>query len=205
MSKATIEKISNLCKRHGFIFQSSELYNGINGFWDYGPNGVAMRRALEQAWWNYMVETRDNVEGQERADIAQVHIAVNRRSTDVHAHKGRMDRLERLFGSCQAVADVQGVHGRRFVFTCKEKTKQRILSVRLSHLLNHRQVEKCLPECGPPTPGHHVLGANPNPSGLPCRPSCWATTLQCLAGHLGRSACQNQARSVEWLWPIRLG
>ena len=69
MSKATIEKISNLCKRHGFIFQSSELYNGINGFWDYGPNGVAMRRALEQTWWNYMVETRDNVEGQNRERV----------------------------------------------------------------------------------------------------------------------------------------
>ena len=69
MSKATLEKITNLCKRRGFIFQSSELYNGINGFWDYGPNGVAMRRALEQAWWNYMVETRDNVEGQDSTII----------------------------------------------------------------------------------------------------------------------------------------
>ena len=69
MSKATLEKITNLCKRRGFIFQSSELYNGINGFWDYGPIGVAMRRALEQAWWNYMVETRDNVEGQDSTII----------------------------------------------------------------------------------------------------------------------------------------
>ena len=74
MSKATIEKISNLCKRHGFIFQSSALYNGINGFWDYGPNGVAMRRALEQAWWNYMVETRDNVEGQDSTIICHPQV-----------------------------------------------------------------------------------------------------------------------------------
>lgn len=69
MSKVTLEKITNLCKRRGFIFQSSELYNGINGFWDYGPIGVAMRRALEQAWWHYMVETRDNVEGQDSTII----------------------------------------------------------------------------------------------------------------------------------------
>lgn len=69
MNKATLEKVTNLCKRRGFIFQSSELYNGLNGFWDYGPNGVAMRRALEQTWWNYMVETRDNVEGQDATII----------------------------------------------------------------------------------------------------------------------------------------
>lgn len=59
----TMEKIVSLCKRRGFIFQSSEIYNGINGFWDYGPYGVAMRRAIEQLWWNYMVESRDNVAG----------------------------------------------------------------------------------------------------------------------------------------------
>jgi len=69
MSNVTLEKITNLCKRRGFIFQSSEVYGGYNGFWDYGPNGVAMRRALEQAWWNYMVEMRDNVEGQDSTII----------------------------------------------------------------------------------------------------------------------------------------
>lgn len=64
MSEPTkMEKIISLCKRRGFIFQSSEIYGGINGFWDYGPNGVAMRRAVERLWWHYMVETRSNVEG----------------------------------------------------------------------------------------------------------------------------------------------
>ena len=56
-------KIVALCKRRGFIFQSSEMYGGINGFWDYGPIGVALKRAVEQTWWKYMVEDRDNVEG----------------------------------------------------------------------------------------------------------------------------------------------
>ena len=58
-----MEKIVSLCKRRGFIFQSSELYNGINGFWDYGPYGVALRRAVEQLWWQYMVEARSDIEG----------------------------------------------------------------------------------------------------------------------------------------------
>ncbi|MCP3967954.1 MAG: glycine--tRNA ligase [Lentisphaerae bacterium] len=58
-----MEKIVSLAKRRGFIFQSSEIYGGINGFWDYGPYGARMKRAVEQLWWREMVETRDNVEG----------------------------------------------------------------------------------------------------------------------------------------------
>jgi len=58
-----MEKLVSLCKRRGFIFQSSEIYGGINGFWDYGPYGTAMKRAIEKLWWNEMVESRPNVEG----------------------------------------------------------------------------------------------------------------------------------------------
>ena len=58
-----MEKIVSLCKRRGFVFQSSEIYGGFNGFWDYGPYGCRMKRAIENLWWHEMVETRDNVEG----------------------------------------------------------------------------------------------------------------------------------------------
>ncbi len=58
-----MEKIVSLCKRRGFIFQSSEIYGGINGFWDYGPYGTRLKRAVEQLWWREMIELRDNVEG----------------------------------------------------------------------------------------------------------------------------------------------
>ncbi len=58
-----MEKIVSLCKRRGFVFQSSEIYGGFNGFWDYGPYGSALKRAVEQLWWNYMVEKRSNVVG----------------------------------------------------------------------------------------------------------------------------------------------
>ncbi len=46
-----MEKIVSLCRRRGFIFQSSEIYGGINGFWDYGPLGVELKRNLKEAWW----------------------------------------------------------------------------------------------------------------------------------------------------------
>ncbi len=62
-SPVSMEKLVSLCKRRGFIFQSSEIYGGIQGFWDYGPYGTALRKAIEQLWWSYTVEARSNVEG----------------------------------------------------------------------------------------------------------------------------------------------
>ncbi len=52
---AKMEKLVALCRRRGFIFQSSELYGGINGFWDYGPLGVELKRNLKDAWWRDLV------------------------------------------------------------------------------------------------------------------------------------------------------
>jgi glycyl-tRNA synthetase len=51
----TMEKIVALCKRRGFIFQSSEIYGGIGGFWDYGPLGTELKRNIKDAWWQDMV------------------------------------------------------------------------------------------------------------------------------------------------------
>ena len=48
---ARMEKIVSLCKRRGFIFQSAEIYGGLNGCWDYGPMGVELKRNLKEYWW----------------------------------------------------------------------------------------------------------------------------------------------------------
>ena len=53
--KVDMEALVALCKRRGFIFQASDIYGGINGFWDYGPLGVALKNNLRDAWWNDMV------------------------------------------------------------------------------------------------------------------------------------------------------
>jgi glycyl-tRNA synthetase len=52
---AFMEKLTSLCKRRGFIYQSSEIYGGIGGFWDYGPLGVELKRNIKEAWWHDMV------------------------------------------------------------------------------------------------------------------------------------------------------
>lgn len=54
-TSSKMEKIVALCKRRGFVFQSSEIYGGINGFWDYGPLGAELKRNLKNAWWNDVV------------------------------------------------------------------------------------------------------------------------------------------------------
>ncbi|MEI8321358.1 MAG: glycine--tRNA ligase [Alphaproteobacteria bacterium] len=58
-----MEEIVSLCKRRGFIFQSSEVYGGLQGIYDYGPLGVELKNNLKQAWWRSMVYERDDIEG----------------------------------------------------------------------------------------------------------------------------------------------
>src|SRR5438552_11415837 len=58
-----MEKIVSLCKRRGFIFQSSEIYGGLNGCWDYGPLGAELKRNIKESWWRSMTRLRDDVVG----------------------------------------------------------------------------------------------------------------------------------------------
>ncbi len=56
-----MEQLVALCKRRGFLFQSSEIYGGLNGFWDYGPLGVLLKRNVKDAWWNDMVTAHNEL------------------------------------------------------------------------------------------------------------------------------------------------
>ena len=58
-----MEELVALCKRRGFIFQSNEIYGGLQGLYDYGPLGVELKNNLKQSWWSTMVYDRDDVEG----------------------------------------------------------------------------------------------------------------------------------------------
>ncbi len=67
-----MEKLVALCRRRGFIFQSSEIYGGISGFWDYGPLGVELKKNIKDAWWNDMV--RNPLPGPNGEDISMVGV-----------------------------------------------------------------------------------------------------------------------------------
>ena len=83
-----MEKIVSLCKRRGFIFQSSEIYGGLNGAWDYGPLGVELKRNLKNYWWRVMVHERDDVVGMDGAILT--HPAVLKASGHVEGFSDPM-------------------------------------------------------------------------------------------------------------------
>jgi glycyl-tRNA synthetase len=56
-----MEKLVSLCRRRGILFQSSEIYGGLNGFWDYGPLGVELKRNVKEAWWYDMVTSHNEL------------------------------------------------------------------------------------------------------------------------------------------------
>ncbi len=66
-SAQLMEKVVSLTKRRGFVFQSSELYGGVNGAWDYGPMGVLLKRNVKDAWWRAMVDEREDIVGLDAA------------------------------------------------------------------------------------------------------------------------------------------
>ena len=59
----TMDKLVSLCKRRGFIFQSSEIYGGLTGAWDYGPLGVQLKNNIRDFWWKEMTQMHDNIVG----------------------------------------------------------------------------------------------------------------------------------------------
>ena len=61
--ECSMDDIVSLCKRRGFIFPSSEIYNGYAGFYDYGPLGAEMKKNIKDAWWKHFVQKREDVVG----------------------------------------------------------------------------------------------------------------------------------------------
>jgi glycyl-tRNA synthetase len=66
-SQTLMDKLVSLCKRRGFVFQSSEIYGGLGSVWDYGPLGVELKRNIKDRWWHAMVHARDDIEGLDAA------------------------------------------------------------------------------------------------------------------------------------------
>jgi glycyl-tRNA synthetase len=62
-----MDKLVSLCKRRGFVFQSSEIYGGLGSIWDYGPLGVELKKNVKDRWWRAMVHARDDIEGLDAA------------------------------------------------------------------------------------------------------------------------------------------
>ena len=67
MNENLMDKVVSLCKRRGFIFQSSDIYGGLANTWDYGPYGVELKNNVKRAWWKSVIYERDDVMGMDAA------------------------------------------------------------------------------------------------------------------------------------------
>ena len=67
MEKLTMEKLTNLCKTYGFIFQGSEIYDGLANTWDYGPLGVELKNNIKKLWWKRFIQENNNSYGVDAA------------------------------------------------------------------------------------------------------------------------------------------
>ena len=74
MPANSMDELVSLCKRRGFIFQSSDIYGGLQGIYDYGPLGVELKNNLKAAWWRSMVYDRDDVEGLDAAILTNTKV-----------------------------------------------------------------------------------------------------------------------------------
>lgn len=79
-TKATMDKVVNLCKNRGIIFQGSEIYGGMGNTWDYGPVGVEIKNNIKRAWWKKFVQENNNTFGVDAA------ILMNSRVWDASGH-----------------------------------------------------------------------------------------------------------------------
>ena len=103
-----MDKVVALTKRRGFIYPSSEIYGGLSGFYDFGPYGVALKRAIRDLWWRHIVELRDDVVGLESTQIVP---------TEVWAASGHLtnfvDPLRQCLGECKKRWRADNVTGDR--------------------------------------------------------------------------------------------
>jgi len=72
MPAPSLDVLASLAKRRGFVFGGSEIYGGIQGFWDYGPLGVELRNNIKSAWWRSMVRLRDDIDGRVQKLVADL-------------------------------------------------------------------------------------------------------------------------------------
>jgi glycyl-tRNA synthetase len=92
MVSKSMEDLTSLCKRRGFIFQSNDIYGGVKGLYDYGPMGVELKNNLKQSWWKSMIYERDDVEGLDATILT---------APDVLKHSGHVDTFSDPLVDCK--------------------------------------------------------------------------------------------------------
>ena len=136
MAKITkLEDIVSLCKRRGFIFQSSEMYGGLASCYDYGPLGVELKNNVKKAWWKSVVQMRDDVVGLDCSIL--MHPLVWKAS-------GHVDKFADLIAECRKC------NARTRVDHLAEHAEQHTehISIDAAMAKEHDLSNKVCPNCG---------------------------------------------------------
>lgn len=145
MSQDLMQKIVSLCKRRGFIFQSSEIYGGLASTWDYGPLGAELKKNLKDVWWRSLVYERDDIEGLDAAIF--MHPTTWKASGHVSSFA---DTLVDCLG-CKKRFKVEDVKGKRCPECGGELTEARQFNLMLKTHLGSIENEQSLTYLRPET------------------------------------------------------
>ena len=96
MKEYNMEKTVSLCKRRGFIFQTAEIYGGMQGVYDYGPLGVELANNIKKAWWEAMIYQRDDIEGLDSSILG---------SQSIFSHSGHEDTFSDPLVDCKSCGE----------------------------------------------------------------------------------------------------
>ena len=96
MKENKMEKITSLCKRRGFIFQTADIYGGMQGIYDYGPLGVELANNIKQSWWQAMIYQRDDIEGLDSSILG---------SQDIFSQSGHEDTFSDPMVDCKSCGE----------------------------------------------------------------------------------------------------
>jgi glycyl-tRNA synthetase len=184
-----MEKLVALCRRRGFIFQSSEIYGGINGFWDYGPLGVELKKNIKDVWWQDMV--RNPPPGPDGQEISMVGVdcalIMNPKVWEASGHVGgfadpmvdcrecksrfRADQVGVAVVDTSPPSDPEGQEGPPFCFSAVGGVEE----ARATHGKAMEKAEKKIRQQGKETLRYDAtlqkLSESPAYSKVPC-PSC---------------------------------
>ena len=96
MKDNKMEKIVSLCKRRGFVFQTAEIYGGMQGVYDFGPLGVELANNIKKAWWEAMIYQRDDIEGLDSSILG---------SQSIFSHSGHEDTFSDPLVDCKSCGE----------------------------------------------------------------------------------------------------
>ena len=140
MAKLTkLDDIVSLCKRRGFIFQSSEIYGGLASCYDYGPLGVELKNNVKRAWWKHVVQMRDDVVGLDASIL--MHPLVWKAS-------GHADKFADLVSECKKCNTRTRVDHLEDVNAKKAEEHTEHVAIDAAAAQEHDLSRKVCPNCG---------------------------------------------------------